>query len=147
MGLRQHYDVDAPWFDPFETRRENRRAPRFELPIKITLAVDDSRLQGQLVGPGLVHDISMSGIALETKHRLTLEQRVTLAIPTDRIPDDLCLAKAFVGPAVVRRVTQREGTRIHVALEFGETLLQNIEFVMFIDYMQTVQRQAVARKS
>jgi hypothetical protein len=147
MGLRQLYNVDAPWFDPYETRTENRRSPRFATSIKVNLAVEDVRLQGQLVGPGLAKNISMSGVSLETKHKLAVAQWVTLAIPTDRIPSDLCLATAFVGPAVVRRVTQLEGTRVLAGLEFGDALLQNIEFVMFIDYLQTMQRQALARKS
>ena len=140
MGLRQHYDVDAPWFDPFETRLENRGAERFELPIKINVVVDEPARKGQFVGPGLVNDISLSGISLETKHHLTVGQTVTLAIPTNSCPDDLCLANAFVGPATVCRVEPREGTRIRAGLTFGEPLLQNIEFVIFVDYLKTTAR-------
>ena len=146
MGLRRNYNVDVPWFDPFETRRESRSAPRFEMPMKITLAVEDPVRKGQLVGPGLVNDLSMSGMSVLTKHSLSAQQRVTVAIPTDMCSEDLCLAKAFVGPATVRRVEARDGTRIHAALQFDEALFQNIEFVMFIDHLQSRVRQSQIRR-
>lgn len=147
MALRQRYDVDTPWDDPYETRTENRSANRFAFPMKITLAVDDPLRKGQLVGPGLVNDISMYGVCVTTKHKLVPKQKVTLAISTQLCPDDLCLAKAFIGPSTVRRTESREGAPMRAALQFGEALYQNIEFVMFIDYLQTMARQGALKKS
>lgn len=146
MGIRRSYNVDAPWFDPFETRRENRSAPRFEMPMKITLAVEDPVRKGQLVGPGLVGDISMSGVSVRTKHNLSKQQKVTVAISTDMCSEDLCVAKAFVGSATVRRVESGDGTQIRAGLQFGDSLIQNIEFAMFIDHLQSRARQSQVRR-
>ncbi|MBI5093887.1 MAG: PilZ domain-containing protein [Candidatus Hydrogenedentes bacterium] len=138
MGIRRSYNVDAPWFDPFETRRENRSAPRFEMPMKITLAVEDPVRKGQLVGPGLVGDISMSGVSVRTKHNLSKQQKVNVELSTDMCSEDLCVAPASVESG--------DGTQIRAGLQFGDSLIQNIEFAMFIDHLQSRARQSQVRR-
>ena len=50
------------------------------------------------------------------------------------------LPDAFMGPAKVSRVTPVEGKARLIALRFGERLVQNMEFAVFIEHLQNVSR-------
>lgn len=132
------YDIDVEWNDPFERESERRSAPRYELRMKLSILVDGPRGKGQWVGPGMVRDISSVGVRVLTKHRLNPSQHVTLAIPTDICPTILCLPKSFVGPAQVVRVQPKQGRIIEAGLAYSETLLQNMEFAVFVDTLCAV---------
>ncbi|MBI4558288.1 MAG: PilZ domain-containing protein [Candidatus Hydrogenedentes bacterium] len=132
------YTIDMTWDDPYEHREDRRKTPRAEWKRKISIAVDNPAGKGRLVGPGLVMNLSSHGVLVNTKHRLQPQQPVTVAMPTEPAPNDMCLPEVFAGPATVVRVEALDDRHFRVALRFGETLSQNMEFAMFVDFMQTV---------
>ena len=131
------YNVEATWDDPYDQPVNRRSNDRFAIRIKMSITVEDPLIQRRLHGPGIVNDISVSGVKLRTKHRLNVGQRISLAIPTSMCPADLCLPEVFLGPAEVVRVEphNHNGT-ITAALTFGAALTQNMEFVLFVESLQ-----------
>jgi hypothetical protein len=134
------YAVDTVWDDPFEHQDERRRANRFSYKFKLSIAADDPERSRRVVGPGIVRNISLSGVLLVTKHNLTPEQRVFLEVPTVGCADSMCLPHVFEGTAQVIRVADLDGGKHNVAMRFGEDLFQNMEFAIYIDTLQTVSR-------
>lgn len=147
MTRRPSYSLDTSWVDPFEPRVENRSSDRFPFSLKVSIAVEDPTQKGQLIGPGIIRDISQSGVSLITKHQLTPRQRVTVALPTEGCHEDMCLPKAFIGRAEVCRTEPGDGSKSTVALRFGDSLCHNIEFVIFLDYLRFVSRTSATTKS
>lgn len=138
------YDINAVWDDPFEERREQRKASRFSIRMAAGIAVRDVASQRSLRGRGLVRNMSYTGIRVTTKHRLRRGQEVTLAVPTKHCHGRMCLPKAFVGAAEVVRVEPGKEGCSDVALRFGESFLQDMEFAVFVD---SLQRGVVATHS
>jgi hypothetical protein len=134
------YAVDKAWDDPYEHVDERRNAPRVRCRFKLSIAADEAERNRRVVGPGLVRDISLTGILLVTKHSLKPEQRVQLEVPTLGCVDSMCLPDSFEGTAEVIRSNELEGGKSDVALRFGEDLSQNMEFAIFIDALMTVSR-------
>ncbi|MBN2310068.1 MAG: PilZ domain-containing protein [Candidatus Hydrogenedentes bacterium] len=132
------YDVNVAWDDPFDRPAERRESRRFEFRMKLSIRVDVPGREHRLIGPGIVQDISLSGVCLVTKHDLTPGQQVTVALPTNVCRDGLCLPEAFLGPAEVVWVTPAEKRCSRVALRFGAALVQNMEFVMFVEQLQSM---------
>lgn len=135
----RRYDVNAKWVDPFEQHEERRTASRFSVrDLTLSLAVEDAVGNGQLVGPGLVKNISHSGAYIVTKHSLSPSQRVSLAIPASTCPAHMCLPEIFFGDAKVLRVEPKGEKQRGVALRFREAFSQSMEFALFIDTLQGV---------
>jgi hypothetical protein len=133
------YNINAQWVDPYEQREEHRSAPRFSLDgLRLSLAVEDASRKSRLVGPGVVENISESGAYVVTKHQLSPRQSISLSIPTTVCADNVCLPEAFFGGANVVRVEEKSEKRAGVALRFGESFSQNMEFTMFIDSLRNV---------
>lgn len=146
-GMKEmaRYNVNAAWDDPFEPRQNRRSDERFRFRIKIGISVTDAETQQRLVGPGIVKNLSLSGAYLVTKHRLTVGQRITVAVPTKRFPVTAYLPAYFMGPATVTRVEPDEGNRIRAAIQFGEPLTQNMEFAVFVNGLHEI-RDALSSK-
>ena len=134
------YATDAAWDDPFEHVDERRRAPRIKCRFKLNIAADDPGHTHRVVGPGLVRDISLTGMLLVTKHSLEPDQSVQLEVPTMGCVDSMCLPAVFEGTAQVIRAKDLDGGKQDVALRFGEDLFQNMEFAIFIDALMTVSK-------
>ena len=148
MARRQAYDIDAPWVDPCEARREERRrALRFAAQLKLDIAVDTPEAGGRLVGPGVVRDLSEGGVQVITKHRLAPSQRVTVSIPADRALQGPVPRRSFIGSARVVRVKERDNRCSDVALRFCDDFTDDMEFTLFVEHLRQVsefrQRSAV----
>jgi len=144
MRHRYQYDIDAPWFDPFEPRAEHRSAIRFKVQFRISMAVSYKHGMGCLVGAGIVKDMSHTGIRVTTKHQLLPLQDVQLSIPTKLCADDLSLPKSFGDTARVVRVTPLKGRVVEAVLRFSNSLTDNLEFTLFVDTMKSIS-QVMAR--
>lgn len=140
----RRYNVDAVWDDPFEHPVNRRVAPRYETKLKLSIMVEDEERKNRLIGPGIARNISNTGILLRTKHHLKPGQRVMVAIPTTATPSETVLPESFVGAATVVRVESEDGSVIRAALRFGEALLQNIEFALYMNHLSSL---AIVRAS
>jgi len=142
--MPRRYNTDVSWDDPFERVQDQRGAKRSHLHMQITIIVSDEVTRGRLVGPGLVRDISQTGLLVVTKHRLQPGQQVTLSLPTNLCSQTMCLPPAFVGPAEVLRVSSGSKDRTMVALQFGDSLQANMEFALFVESLQRMALVASA---
>lgn len=133
-------DLDRVWDDPFEHLKERRVAPRFDYRFRLSITAEDAERNHRVVGPGIVRNISLTGVLLVTKHTLTPEQRVMLEVPTIGCGDNMCLPDVFEGTAQVVRARDLDGGKRDVAMRFGDDLFQNMEFAIFIDTLQTMSR-------
>jgi len=139
------YDVNVTWDDPFERPVERRGGKRFNFKARVNITAERDGNSHHIVGPGLIRNMSQSGMYLVTKHRLKPSQWVTLTIPTKHVRDIMCVPEAFVGPAEVVRVEgDREG-RSNVALRYGGALTSNMEFVLFLEQLENMATVAVER--
>ena len=139
------YDTDVKWDDPFEHRAERRVAPRFSVPMRIKIGVDNLQKNARLVGPGQIVDISRTGARVHTRHRLKPSQRVSVCISTKLCERDAaCLPAEFTGSAEALRVQDAAGGVTQVALRFGSEFSQNMEFDMFMDSLQLLSAVASA---
>lgn len=134
------YDVNAGWDDPFETREERRINSRTGSRFEASMAAPAQGRRGRYVGPALVRDISLEGALVLTKHQLWEGQIVTLTIPTAFCPDTLGLPASFTGTAKVERLRPFEGKRVEAALRFGEDFSRNMDFAVFVEFVQSVSR-------
>ncbi len=137
MPRGRRYDVDAAWDDPFERREDRRTASRFDLPFKVSIAVDGPEHKGRFIGPGLTLNMSVSGVAVKTKHSLEPGQHVNLSIPTHMCPNSMFFPEAFVGPAEVIRVVPQDERRRTAALQFGDTFANSMDFARFVGFLET----------
>jgi len=134
--MARRYETDAKWEDPFEPRQEKRIARRFSVPMRIKIAVHDSKKKCRLVCHGNVINLSRAGVLVRTKHQLTPGMRVAVAISTKSYKESVCLPRIFVGSAEVMRVAHDYEDISVVALRFGTELAQNMEFALFTEALQ-----------
>jgi len=109
------YALDKTWDDPFEHLDERRRASRYNYRFRLSIAAENALDMRRVVGPGIVRNISLSGVLLVTKHTLSPEQRVLLEVPTGTCADTLCLPNVFEGTAQVIRSSELDGGKRDVA--------------------------------
>ena len=138
MLHRAKYDVDAQWDDPFERQEDRRDSLRYASNFRITVFVEGAVPGRRLKGPGLVKDVSLSGVRFLTKHQLAAGQEVSLALPTDICPDSMGLPSAFLGPARVIRVLNVDDRRRVAGLKFGDALSMNMDFAVFMEYLCSI---------
>ncbi len=129
------YDVNAEWDDPCDHVEDRRGAVRFNTQRLFDIAVRARKKEGHLVGPGKIKDLSLTGASLVTKHDLRPNQRVHLRISTSDCPRDLALPRNFIGTANVVHVNTKGGRSRQVALQFGDTLTESMEFAVFINHL------------
>lgn len=139
------FDTNVAWDDPTERREDRRRAERFHVPLRVSLTADAPARAGRLVGPGKITNLSMTGAAMVTKHKLAPEARVDVTFPTEMCPDAMCLPQEFAGSARVVRSVDRGNGKSDVALAFGDALTENIQFAMYIDLLRNVAPAMKAR--
>ena len=132
------YNVNTAWDDPFERAEERRTAMRFPFRMKVSIRVRDALRDGYFNGPGIVENISLTGVHLYTKHVLAPRQEVMLAIPTAMCPASMCLPNVFVGPGRVVRIGTTVEGYASVALAFGQAFSERMDFALFIEFMQQV---------
>lgn len=132
------YDINAVWDDPTERQPEHRAAARFEVRLKIKIALKVEESEKPLVGVGRVRNISTEGLYCLTKHRLTPGDEVTLQFFTQGCPTDSGLAQYVFGTGRVVRVDRVDTRRSMVAIQFDKNLSENIEFAIFADYLKSV---------
>ena len=141
---RTPYDVNASWDDPYDRPKERRHASRASSRFQVKIAVALANKESPLVGPGVVHDISVSGLRCRTKHRLAPGQPITLLVPTSNFPSEMGLPKKFLGGAqVVRSKLGPDGVS-EVALRFDEDLRDDIQLAVFVDHLSSLARTATA---
>lgn len=140
MARYPRYDVKAEWDDPFEEHEERRSADRAEIRIRVLIAVKVEGHTTLLRGPGIVRNISPTGMCVVTTHVLEPGQQVMLQIPTDSCPSALCLPETFEGTAEVVRVLPEIKNRMVAAFRFGDAFIGNMEFAMFVEVAQELAR-------
>ncbi|HIJ65576.1 MAG TPA: PilZ domain-containing protein [Candidatus Hydrogenedentes bacterium] len=138
MARRSPYDTSAVWDDPYDAPDNKREASRFNVRMKVVLAVDCPERGGQLIGDGVVKNISQSGVQVHTKHALEPGQRIVLSVPTDMLGGEMLLPETFSGMVDVQRVEPVDGRVRVAALRFSEDFTQNMDFVVFIDNLHAV---------
>lgn len=131
------YDTESDWDDPYDRVEERREAPRFRTNLKIMIALESGSARRNLVGPGIVRDMSDGGLYCLTKHLLAPGKDVTLRFGTDMCPSDMCLPKSFYGSAKVVRTAPDDGGLMQAGVEFGDALMQNMEFSMYLQHLET----------
>ncbi len=138
MPSTPFYDVNAVWEDPTDKRPELRAAARFPVRLKIKIALRVEESEAPLVGIGRVQDISTDGLYALTKHRLTAGDDVTLQFYTQGRPTDSGVGQYVFGSGRVVRVDRVDARRSMVAIQFGKSLSENIEFAIFADYLKSL---------
>jgi len=132
---RQRYDTHAQWDDPFEKTEERRHAPRHAESFRIKIGVQMDENPKPLVGPGLVQDISVSGLRCRTKHRVQVGQRVKVSIPTKEFPDSTGLPLGFQGDAQVVRTYIDDPGISQISIRFEDELAADMNFAHFIEQL------------
>ena len=140
MARLPRYDVKAEWDDPFEEHEERRSTDRIDVRIKVSIAVKVEGHTTLLRGPGIVRNISPTGMCVVTTHVLEPGQHVMLQVPTESCPSGLCLPETFEGTAEVIRVLPDKKNRMVAAFRFGDALIGNMEFAMFVEIFQELAR-------
>ena len=115
---------------------ERRSAERFAVAFKLSVSTENPNDAGLTVNPAQVRDISATGTFISTRARLEPRQSVVIAIPTDQCPGGMSLPEAFVGAATVMRAHEAENGRQLAALRLGDAFHQNMDFAMFVDFIQ-----------
>ena len=115
---------------------ERREAERFAVDFKLSISTENPGDDGLTLSPAQVHDISATGAFISTRARLEPLQNVVIAIPTDQCPGGMSLPEAFVGTATVMRAHKAENGRQLAALRLGDTFHQDMDFAMFVDFIQ-----------
>ena len=123
--------------DAESSRDDRREAERYAIAFKISVSVDRSGGGGLLVSPAAVLNISRAGALVETRQALEPAQAVAIAIPTDLCPDGMRMPQAFVGGATVARVEPAGPEKWRAGVRFGESLTQNMEFTMYMEFLQS----------
>jgi len=130
--LMKRYDVDSTWDDPFDYLEERRGHPRFDsrLTLSASREVDGLRI----VGPVKLHNLSLGGYFGVTKHAVEPDEIIVTRFETSMCPDHLCLPSDFTGSARVVRV-RVDGRRRFFGVVLSNTLCDNMEFAVFIEYL------------
>jgi len=141
------YDTNAAWSDPFEPKNaDGRAATRFKFRLKLSIkAQSEEETTRVLIGPGIIRNLSVTGAWLVTKHKLTVGQRIVVAIPTKRFAVAEYLPAMFIGPAEVVRTKPDIESRMWVGVRFGDALTQNMEFATFVQGLFSL-REALTKK-
>lgn len=121
---------------------DRRRAERVSVGFKLAISAKNPVNGGEILGPGILEDLSISGARVTTRHQLTPGQSVKVTIPTEGCPDALGLPERLAGKAVVQRVEPRKNRTRHVALRFTPALAQNMDFAFYIAYLLGRHAQA-----
>ncbi len=137
------YDIESDWDDPFEHRDEQRKTRRFESDLKIMIALESGSARRNLVGPGILRDMSEGGVFCVTKHQLSPGNDLTLRFSTEMCPPDMCLPKTFYGSAKVVRTEPDAEDRMFAGIAFGDALMQNMEFSLYVQHLEAL---AIARR-
>ena len=138
MANKIKYNVDAEWDDPFEHLKDRRASTRCTEEFKIKIAVQVANHSEPLVGQAMVQNISLCGLFCRTKHHLTVDQKVQLAIYTEDYPTDQPLPRKFIGTAKVIRLKVLEDDLQEVGLKFGNDLAEDMNFTLFIENLRTL---------
>ncbi|MCC6794584.1 MAG: PilZ domain-containing protein [Candidatus Hydrogenedentes bacterium] len=141
------YDTNAAWSDPFEPKKADlRAATRFKFRLKLSIkAQSEEESPRILIGPGIIRNLSVTGAWLVTKHKLTVGQRIVVAIPTKRFAVAEYLPAMFIGPAEVVRTKPDIESRMWIGVRFGDALTQNMEFATFVQGLFSL-REALTKK-
>jgi hypothetical protein len=120
--------------DPSDERRE---AERYALTFKLSVSVEAPGGGGVTITPATVWNISRSGVLVETREPLPHMQIISIAIPTDQCPEGMRMPQAFIGGAIVARSGRTTQGKCLAGLRFGDSLTQNMEFVMYMEFLQS----------
>ncbi len=132
----QRYDIESDWDDPFERVDERRKLPRFRSDMKIMIALESGSARRNLVGPGILSDMSEGGVYCVTKHQLSQGNDLILRFPTKMCPPEMCMPSSFYGSAKVVRTAPDTEDRIFAGIVFGDELKQNMEFSLFVQHLE-----------
>ncbi len=124
-------------------RVEKRRAERVTVAMKVSLQSKNPVNRGTIVGPAIVHDISLLGACMTTRHDLQPGEEVDIRIPTDACPVDLGLPSYLSGRALVRRVEDAAGNSRRIAMSFLPSLAQSMEFAFYMAYLLGLRSETV----
>ncbi len=124
-------------------RVEKRRAERVTVAMKVSLQSKNPVNRGNVVGPAIVHDISLLGACMTTRHELQPGEEVDIRIPTDACPVDLGLPAYLSGRALVRRVEVATENSRRVAMSFLPSLAQSMEFAFYMAYLLGLRSETV----
>ena len=114
---------------------DQRKTERVKLSLKLSLKSEPHAGGLPTVGPAVLHDLSLHGACITTKHHLEPDQPVDVSIPLSGCPDELGLPERVAGQAVVIRVSEaRERTR-KVAIRFKPALAESIDFARFMGFL------------
>ena len=127
------YSIDQDWDDPFEQRPERRRSFRHPKRFRCAIGAHDSGNRDAISCPGMVMDVSTTGVRVVTGHALEPGDRVELTLPTLGMSEQACLPDAFHGQADVVWSATLTGSGSQGALAFGNAFLQNMEFSLFLE--------------
>jgi len=116
---------------------DRRDAERIQANLKLSISLETAG-GGLSVTPASIQDISRNGVLVSTRRELNTLQDLMIAIPSNICPGGMQLPEAFIGPAMVVRVdAPKEQDRYLVALRFGDGLSNNVQFISFLDFLQT----------
>lgn len=114
---------------------ERRLSERAQVGLKVRIHTFKPVANAPAAGPALVHDISLGGACLSTRHSLRAGQVVDVSIPTEGMPSELGLPKELAGRAIVRRI-ETDTRRTHrVSLVFLPALANSMEFAFMMAYL------------
>ncbi|GMW03969.1 MAG: hypothetical protein AMXMBFR84_51030 [Candidatus Hydrogenedentota bacterium] len=130
------YNVNQAWVDPYDTPANRREADRFPVRAKLSMTVENQSIRQTLVGPGIIENLSRTGVLVKTRHKLRAGQRISIAFPTARFRGDIVFPEAFMGTAEVVRSTPLGDGVVSAALSFGDAFTNNMEFVLFVEFLQ-----------
>ena len=116
---------------------DRREAERYEIAFKVSVSIDRPGGNGITVSPAGVLNISRVGALLEMRQPLAPAQSVAIAIPTDLCPDGMRMPRAFIGSATIARLKKTPEGKLLAGLHFGESLAQNMEFTMYMEFLQS----------
>jgi hypothetical protein len=68
---------------------------------------------------------------------LAMAQSLAIAIPTALCPDGMRMPQAFIGSATVARLEKTAKGKYLAGFRFGDALTQNMEFTMYMEFLQS----------
>ncbi len=115
-------------------RAEHRSFERVKAGIKLTLG---RRLEsgGDIDRPALSRDISRSGVACTTQHRVSIGDRVRVMLSTQGSPHAMALPERISGHARVVRIERKNSSTRLVALRFDEEMAGSMELGFFMAWL------------
>ena len=138
------YDINAEWYDPFESKEERRSAARVAAELQAEITVRATEKRGRMIGPALGEDISLTGMRTVTKHQLIPGQSVKLRIATDGIEVPEVMAREFETECQVLRVRPLGRRHNQVVLRFSVSLTNDMDFALFVQAMHSRSAERLA---